>query len=81
MHTDLSPQLHTDQCNELIKLFQQCNLEHPVRKYFGFCQYLSYDMVKCLKQERMDRRAKNFKESQERKKRIAEKLKQLENGS
>ncbi|KAL3270707.1 hypothetical protein HHI36_021235 [Cryptolaemus montrouzieri] len=54
MHTDLSNHLHTDKCNELINLLKKCREEDKA-------------MLKCLKQERIDRRNKNHEMSLQRK--------------
>ncbi|XP_066155407.1 COX assembly mitochondrial protein 2 homolog [Euwallacea fornicatus] len=70
MHTDLSPHLHTDVCNEIIKVLRQCWTDHPRLKYLGKCDHEYVEMIKCLKQERINRRQKNFEMSKQRKEKL-----------
>lgn len=69
MHTDLSQHLHSDKCNELIRLLQKCHDDHPFKKFFGYCNHEDAVMLRCLKEERLARRALNRKKSEEMKKR------------
>lgn len=59
MHTDLSPQLHTDACNELIQKLQQCRTEKSFMKWLGACSIADRDLNRCLKKERLSKRDRN----------------------
>ncbi|XP_053304960.1 COX assembly mitochondrial protein 2 homolog isoform X2 [Spea bombifrons] len=65
MHPDLSPHLHTDECNVVINMLKQCHLDNKFLKYFGQCNDINREMLKCLKKEYEDNRAKNRAKSEE----------------
>ncbi|RZB39632.1 Cmc1 domain containing protein [Asbolus verrucosus] len=70
MHTDLSPHLHGEQCNDLIKILRDCHAEHPFGKFIGFCNGADSAMTRCLKEERLKRRQRNYEKSMETKRKL-----------
>ncbi|XP_066940311.1 protein Abitram-like isoform X2 [Macrobrachium rosenbergii] len=51
MHPDLSPHLHTDECNKLIEQYRACHRENKFLKFVGVCNDLDRAVWKCLKAE------------------------------
>jgi len=59
MHPDLSPHLHSAECNEAIKVLLACHAENKFQKFFGVCNEVNEELNRCLKKEREENRTKS----------------------
>ncbi|XP_050441530.1 COX assembly mitochondrial protein 2 homolog [Adelges cooleyi] len=69
MHPDLSPHLHTDECNNLTIEFNNCNVDHKILRFFGSCDKAYDRMVNCF---HLERKAKQLQNNENALKRQAE---------
>nr|CAH0110401.1 unnamed protein product [Daphnia galeata] len=76
MHSNLSPHLHTPECNQMIQLLLACHKENPVGRFVGFCNKQDTLMVACLKKERETYRNLNAEKSKIKKEEVQRRLKE-----
>eukprot|EP00897_Mesotaenium_endlicherianum_P004469 jgi/Mesen1/404/ME000010S_10856 len=62
MHPPLTLHKHP-QCAEIIKHFKKCHEDHPVTKYLGACNDLKIQLDRCFRQEKAEKRRRNFEAS------------------
>lgn len=74
MHTDLSPHLHTPECNQIINDLKACHANNKLGRFIGYCNDLDNLVVKCLKQERVNRSAANRAKAREQQRIVREKI-------
>ncbi|XP_063294940.1 COX assembly mitochondrial protein 2 homolog isoform X1 [Pelobates fuscus] len=75
----LSPHLHTDECNVIINMLKQCHLDNKFLKYFGQCNDINREMLKCLKKEYESKRDQNRAKSEATRQRRYQAQKEAEN--
>ncbi|XP_055385227.1 COX assembly mitochondrial protein 2 homolog [Condylostylus longicornis] len=78
MHPDLSPHLHTPECNRLIDLLKACHTENKFLRFVGQCNEIDRELWRCLKKEREENIRNNRRKAQEKHQRIREKIKEAE---
>ncbi|XP_046394398.1 COX assembly mitochondrial protein 2 homolog isoform X2 [Ischnura elegans] len=74
MHPDLSPHLHTEECNLLINELKACHEENKFRKFLGVCNDLDKKLTDCLRKERQANRQANYEKSKRRQQLLKETL-------
>lgn len=50
---------HNIACNDFFMKYQDCQYEHPFRKFLGYCNDLEKQMRLCIKEQRQINREKN----------------------
>ncbi|XP_018359202.1 PREDICTED: COX assembly mitochondrial protein 2 homolog [Trachymyrmex cornetzi] len=50
---------HNAACNEIYRQFQDCEAEHPYRRFVGYCEHIHQAMIKCIKEQREIHRAES----------------------
>ncbi|XP_058463899.1 COX assembly mitochondrial protein 2 homolog [Malaya genurostris] len=78
MHSDLSPHLHTPECNKLINLLKQCHAERKFARFVGVCNTFDQNVVDCLRNERIERSRENRDKARKEQQRVRERMRQLE---
>ncbi|XP_050087493.1 COX assembly mitochondrial protein 2 homolog [Anopheles aquasalis] len=76
MHTDLSPHLHTLECNNIIEKLKKCHSENKFGKFLGLCNDLDRQMIVCLRNERKTRQKVNREKALEKQKRVQQLMKE-----
>ncbi|XP_073990096.1 COX assembly mitochondrial protein 2 homolog isoform X4 [Rhodnius prolixus] len=74
MHPDLSPHLHTEECNILISKLKDCHTNNKISKFFGACSEADRELLRCLKKEREANRKKNAEEGERRREAMRQKM-------
>ncbi|CAH1407994.1 unnamed protein product [Nezara viridula] len=70
MHPDLSSHLHSDECNLLIQKLLDCRKENKIGHWFGKCTDIDFELNKCLKREREEKRKRNAESALKRREKL-----------
>ncbi|KTW31382.1 hypothetical protein T552_00027 [Pneumocystis carinii B80] len=64
MHPPLSAHKHPD-CHELMKQLKECHESNFISHFFGKCNDLKKEVVKCLNQERLKQQRENQRKNKD----------------
>mmetsp|Transcript_2523 Transcript_2523/g.4265 ORF Transcript_2523/g.4265 Transcript_2523/m.4265 type:complete len:131 (-) Transcript_2523:2523-2915(-) len=56
MHPQLIPE-HHPKCGKVMEALVQCRLDNPIHRYWGACNQVTFDLSKCLVEEKKEYRA------------------------
>ncbi|XP_025407931.1 COX assembly mitochondrial protein 2 homolog [Sipha flava] len=74
MHPDLSPHLHTNECNTFTFEYKDCTEKHRFLKFLGRCDDAYNRMVHCFHLERLAKRQKNYEKSMKHQELVRQKI-------
>ncbi|XP_055587783.1 COX assembly mitochondrial protein 2 homolog [Uranotaenia lowii] len=78
MHSDLSPHLHTPECNQLINLLKKCHEENQFAKFIGVCNTFDQQVVNCLRKERQDQSRRNREQAKAKQLLVQERMRKFD---
>jgi len=79
MHPDLSPHLHSAECNLAIKALLACHADNKFGKFFGTCNEVNEELNRCLRKEREENRSKNREKGKAMRAKVFDNLKEGQN--
>jgi len=74
MHPNLAPHLHNEECRKIIEQLHKCHAESKFGKFWGACNETRRALDRCLQREYLANRKENWLKSEEKKKKIADRI-------
>mmetsp|Transcript_5666 Transcript_5666/g.14472 ORF Transcript_5666/g.14472 Transcript_5666/m.14472 type:complete len:84 (-) Transcript_5666:624-875(-) len=73
MHPPLKVHKHPH-CREKIEALINCHADNPVAKFWGVCNDVKVDLVKCFAEEKVIKRGENLKKARAEQERLRQRL-------